>query len=385
MTRRLTPRLAVGLGLCLGLLSAGVGTAQDTPSDVTAIATGAAADLQTAIVAMQAATGARDRVAALTQTIRAYELGLDAVREGLRQVTIRETALTLQFEAQRDQVARLIGVLESLPTDPGPLLLLHPAGPLGTAQSGMLLAEVTPALQAEADRLRGELTELNDLRAVQEAASATLAQGLFAVQEARSALSQAISDRTDLPIRFIDDPDALKGLLESADTLDAFAAGLGSDAAAEDLSPDIAAAKGTLPMPVLGTILRRPDEADAAGVRRPGLLVVTRARALVTAPWPATIRYRGPLLDYGNVMILELGRGYLLILAGLETVYGEVGEVVPAGAALGLMGGPEAMATEFLASTQEGGGAGGSETIYMELRQGAETVDPTEWFAGTME
>jgi septal ring factor EnvC (AmiA/AmiB activator) len=385
MTRRLAPRLAVGLGLCLGLLSAGVGKAQDTPSDVTAIATGAAADLQTAIVAMQAATGARDRVAALTQTIRAYELGLDAVREGLRQVTIRETALTLQFEAQRDQVARLIGVLESLPTDPGPLLLLHPAGPLGTAQSGMLLAEVTPALLAEADRLRGELTEVKDLRAVQEAASATLAQGLFAVQEARSALSQAISDRTDLPIRFIDDPDALKGLLESADTLDAFAAGLGSDAAAEDLSPDIAAAKGTLPMPVLGTILRRPDEADAAGVRRPGLLVVTRARALVTAPWPATIRYRGPLLDYGNVMILELGRGYLLILAGLETVYGEVGEVVPAGAALGLMGGPEAMATEFLASTQEGGGAGGSETIYMELRQGADTVDPTEWFAGTME
>ena len=385
LTPSLAPRLAVGLGLCLGLLSAGVGKAQDTPSDVAAIATGAAADLQTAIVAMQAATGARDRVAALTQTIRAYELGLDAVREGLRQVTIRETALTLQFEAQRDQVARLIGVLESLPTDPGPLLLLHPTGPLGTAQSGMLLAEVTPALQAEADRLRGELTEVNDLRAVQEAASATLAQGLGAVQEARSALSQAISDRTDLPIRFIDDPDALKGLLESADTLDAFAAGLGSDTAAEDLSPDIAAAKGTLPMPVLGTILRRPDEADAAGVRRPGLLVVTRARALVTAPWPATIRYRGPLLDYGNVMILELGRGYLLILAGLETVYGEVGEVVPSGAALGLMGGPEAMATEFLASSQEGGGAGGSETIYMELRQGADTVDPTEWFAGTME
>lgn len=385
MTPRLAPLLAVGLGLCLGLLSAGVGKAQDTPSDVAAIATGAAADLQTAIVAMQAATGARDRVAALTQTIRAYELGLDAVREGLRQVTIRETALTLQFEAQRDQVARLIGVLGSLPTDPGPLLLLHPTGPLGTAQSGMLLAEVTPALQAQADRLRGELTEVNDLRAVQEAASATLAQGLGAVQEARMALSQAISDRTDLPIRFIDDPDALKGLLESADTLDAFAAGLGSDAAAEDLSPDIAAARGTLPMPVLGTILRRPDEADAAGVRRPGLLVATRARALVTAPWPATIRYRGPLLDYGNVMILELGRGYLLILAGLETVYGEVGEVVPSGAALGLMGGPEAMATEFLASTQEGGGAGGSETIYIELRQGADTVDPTEWFAGTME
>ena len=381
----MTLRLALGLALCLALLCPSAIRAQDTPSDVASIAAGAAADLQAAIAAMQEATAARDRVAALTQTIRAYELGLDAVREGLRQVTIRETALTLQFEAQRDQVARLVGVLESLPTDPGPVLLLHPTGPLGTARSGMLLAEVTPALQAQADRLRVELTEVRDLRAVQDAASATLARGLGAAQEARSALSQAISDRTDLPVRFIDDPAALKGLLESADTLDAFAAGLGSDLAAEDLSPDITAAKGTLPMPVLGTILRRPDEADAAGVRRPGLLIATRARALVTAPWPATIRYRGPLLDYGNVMILELGRGYLLILAGLGTVYGEVGEVVPSGAALGLMGGPEAMATEFLASTQEGGGAGGSETIYVELRQGADPVDPTEWFAGTME
>jgi septal ring factor EnvC (AmiA/AmiB activator) len=49
------------------------------------------------------------------------------------------------------------------------------------------------------------------------------------------------------------------------------------------------------------------------------------------------------------------------------------------------MGGPEAMATEFLISAQDGGGAGGSETMYMELRQGADPVDPTEWFAGTME
>ncbi|MCA3445046.1 MAG: peptidase M23 [Rhodobacter sp.] len=367
------------------MLASAVGRAQDRPSDVASIAAAAAADLQTAIGAMQAATGARDRVAALTQTIRAYEQGLEAVREGLRQVTIRETALTLRFEAERDQLSRLVGVLESLPADPGPLLLLHPAGPLGTARSGMLLADVTPALQARADRLRSELTEVRDLRAVQEAASATLAEGLGAAQKARLALSQAISDRTDLPVRFIDDPAALKILRDSADTLDAFAAGLGSDIAAEDLSADITAAKGTLPMPVLGTILRRPDEADAAGVRRPGLLVATRARALVTAPWPATIRYRGPLLDYGNVMILELGRGYLLILAGLDTVYGEVGEVVPSGAALGLMGGPEAMATEFLISAQDGGGAGGSETMYMELRQGADPVDPTEWFAGTME
>ncbi len=49
----------------------------------------------------------------------------------------------------------------------------------------------------------------------------------------------------------------------------------------------------------------------------PALLIATRPAALVTAPWPATIRYRGPLLDYGNVMIVEPSSGYLLVLAGL--------------------------------------------------------------------
>jgi murein DD-endopeptidase MepM/ murein hydrolase activator NlpD len=137
--------------------------------------------------------------------------------------------------------------------------------------------------------------------------------------------------------------------------------------------------------PVSLTILRRPGEADSSGVRRPGILISTRPQALVTAPWPGTIRYRGQLADYGNVMILEPANGYLLILAGLGTVYGEVGEVVSSGAPLGLMGGTEAEAAEFLGPAQEGSGAGGSETLYVEMRQGAEPVDPTGWFAGTRE
>ena len=52
--------------------------------------------------------------------------------------------------------------------------------------------------------------------------------------------------------------------------------------------------------------------------------------AVVTTPWAATIRYRGPLLDYGNVMIVEPARGYLLVVAGLSEVFGETGDVLAA-------------------------------------------------------
>ena len=365
---------ALSLGLMLAAPLAMPGAAAQGVAEQAATA---AADLQVAVTALEEATGARDRVAALSQTIRAYETGLAALREALRQASLRETALTLQFNAQRDQIAQLIGVLSQLEAEPGPLQLLHPTGPLGTARSGMILADVTPSLQAEAARLRAELQELRDLRDLQVAAGQTLARGLTVAQTARTALSQAISDRTELPRRFTEDPDVLRGLLESADTLGAFAAGLAPDQADAE---DFASAKGRLVLPVLGSVLLRPDEVDAAGVQRPGLTLATRPRALVTAPWPATIRYRGPLLDYGNVMILEPGGGYLLILAGLGTVYGDVGEVVAQGAPLGLMGGAEPELADILAASEEGGGARETETLYLELRQGAEPVNPEDWF-----
>jgi murein hydrolase activator len=238
---------------------------------------------------------------------------------------------------------------------------------------------VTPALQSEALALKAELQELADLRALQLSAGKVLERGLAAAQLARTALSQAISDRTDLPRRFTEDPDVLRGLLDSADTLDAFAAGLAPDPGS---TTSFADAAGRLPLPVLGTLLRAPGEADAAGVRRPGLTLATRPHALVTAPWPATIRYRGPLLDYGNVMILEPGDGYLLVLAGLDILYGEVGEVVATDAPLGLMGGPKATSAEFMTLTPDGSGGRDTETLYMELRQGAQPVDPMPWFEG---
>jgi septal ring factor EnvC (AmiA/AmiB activator) len=339
----------------------------------------ASADLQTAVGALEAAVEARDRVAALSQTIRAYEDGLAALRSALRDAALRESTLTHAFEAKRDRIGQLLGVLATMEANPGPLLLLHPEGALGTARSGMLMADVTPSLQAEAQQLKSELQELADLRALQLSAGSTLEAGLAAAQRARTALSQAISDRTDLPRRFTEDPDVLRGLVQSADTLDAFAAGLSPDATA---GTSFATEKGRLPLPALGAVLRQPGEADAAGVRRPGVTLATPARALVTAPWPATIRYRGPLLDYGNVMILEPGDGYLLVLAGLETLYGEVGEVVPSGAPLGLMGGAAWPSEEFMTPPADGSGGRDTETLYMELRQGAAPVDPTEWFAG---
>lgn len=370
--------------ILLALALAAPGARADDGAARSAVAASEA--LRAATQRLDAARSAADRVAALTATIRAYEDGLASLRDALRRTALREDEIRAAFEAERVKIGRLLGAMTAMGETPGPLLLLHPAGPEGTARAGMILSEVTPALQAEAEALRSGLEEIAMLRALQQNVAATLSGGLATVQAARTELSQAVQDRTDLPRRFLEDPEELRALVEDADTLEGFAVGLATmetDIGAP--MDDFEGAKGTLPLPVAGTVLRRAGEADAAGIARPGIVVTTLPQALVTAPWPATIRYRGPLLDYENVMIVEPAEGYLLVLAGLGTVYGETGDVVAAGAPLGLMGGTEPGAAdfgaEFLADAKEGGGEGRAETLYIELRVGKEPVDPLEWFA----
>lgn len=371
-----------GLLLTISLsLSAAVAGADTDPAH---LAKRAAHQLNVAAIALRDADKASDRVAALTQTIQAYEAGLVAMREGMRRAAIREHALQLEFEAKSEDVSRLLGVLQSMQATSVPLLLLHPSGPIGTARSGMILSEVTPAIQAQAQALRRQLEEVALLHGLQQSSAQVLIDGLHGAQQARTQLSQAISDRVDLPKRFTEDPVKTAILLDSSETLNGFASGLIDIAEDTELQislPDFEEAKGQLPLPVNGTLLRHYNEADAAGVRRPGLLLATRPLSIVTTPWPATIRYRGPLLEYGNVMILEPSSGYLLVLTGLNLVYGKIGEVLPAGAPVGLMGGEGPENGDFLSLSGQQGGSERTETLYIELRHEKETVDPEQWFA----
>jgi murein hydrolase activator len=374
----------LALVVMLALSGAVVGAAALAQTAPATSAEKASADLRAAIEALKSAQSGKDRIAALTATIRAYENGLGALRAALRGAAVREAAIAASFEARRDQIAQLLGVMTSMERAPAPLLLLHPTGPIDTARSEMVLATVAPALQVEADGLRNQLTEIRTIRALQQETAAMLQKGLSAVQEARTALAQAIQDRTDLPRRYLADPAELSVLLNNVDTLDAFAigiAGLENDIGAP--GGDFTAAKGKMPLPVLGRLLRKAGEADAAGIKRPGILIATQPAALVTSPWAATIRYRGPLLDYGNVMILEPASGYLLVLAGLGTVFGDTGDVLAAGAPVGLMGGQDDGVASADGGLQEGSSAERSKTLYIELRQGKEPVDPAPWFIET--
>lgn len=366
--------------LALLLCLIGVPLAAQTPAEA---ARSAMVQLEDATAQLDAAESARDRVRALTEAVHAFETGLAAMRDGLRAASIRETELRRELNARDAEVTRLLAALSALGPDAGPRNFVHPDGPIGAARAGLLMASITPALTDAASDLRADVEEATALRQLQQDAANTLQTGLANIQIARTALSQAMADRIDLPRKFTEDPVKTALLIAATETLDGFAAGL-SQISENEADLDLPAAsnrKGQLPLPVAGEILRRAGEIDAAGVARPGVLIATRPRALVTTPAAAIIRYRGPLLDYGLVSILEPEPDILFVFAGLDTVFGETGQVLPEGSPVGLMGGPVGETNDIQSPSGERAGEALSETLYIEVRLGDTPEDPLGWFA----
>ena len=332
----------------------------------------AAAQLQAAQAQLEASTGASDRIAALTQTVQAYEAGLAAMRVEQRDIALREGILTEELQLRTAEFAQLLGVLSAISKTPQPVLRAHPDGPLNTVRAGMLVADVTPGLEAEVGRLNALLEETRAVRAAQDAAAQTLQDGLQGAQAARAALAVAASERSDLPARFTDDPVQTALLVASAETLEDFATQI---AEARPEGTQVLSPQGSLPLPVTGIVL--PDD----GSGRAGIRIAAEPRALVTSPAPATILFQGPLLDYGTVVILDPSPDVMFVLAGFAEVFGQTGQVLPAGAPIGLLGASSGPDDGILTDNLAVAGGQATQALYLEVRDGQTPVNPDAWFA----
>ncbi|MGP9790518.1 murein hydrolase activator EnvC family protein [Roseinatronobacter sp. NSM] len=359
----------IAAGLALGAPATGLADPADR-------AMAAAQALLDAGDHLRQASSGSDRIAALGVTIQAYEDGMVALREGLRDVQLRETALARVFSARGSDLSRLLAVLMATDSLDANTALVHPSGALEAARAAQLLGDMAPAMGAEVGALRDELQELRALRRARQYGLLALEQGLGTAQDARVALAQAISERGPLPKRLVDDPDRLQMLAQDAATLDEFAAELAQGGSALGTTPvaGLAAAYGTLDLPVRATVLRRFNQPDAAGISRAGLVLATTPDALVTAPWSGTVRYAGALAGQGNAVILEPAEDKLMVFVGLGALMVETGEILPRNAPLGTMP----------AENSTGAGTGTrSQTLYFEIRDGANPIDPEPWFAFT--
>lgn len=333
----------------------------------------AAQQLSDAALQLSAAETAGDRIGALTETIRAYETGLSAMRDGLRQVALRERALTADLLARDQDVASLAALLQTASRFNESQVLLHPGSAAETIRAGTLAAMLVPSLHQQAAQLEDDLIELNMLADLQTSGLKAIETGVEDVRQARFDLAAALSARAPLPPRLSDDQAAMVALVDSAETLSAFADSfLSAEAPANDLVGRM------WPMPVKGQLLQGFNELGADGRRRPGWVIAATPEALVAAPTDATVRFSGEIPGQGTVTILEPTGGALVILAGMGKSFVKMDQIVAKNEPIGFMSRSSGRAQEKLNTSFTETGHFGSETLYMEIRQKQRPIDPAD-------
>lgn len=334
--------------------------------------------LAKASAVLRVARGDDSRLAALGQAVTAHEAALSALRAGLRAMAASEQDMTGEIDAEAGQLRRLISALQSLSRAPASALLAARGGPLQATRAAMLMAGIAPELDRRVAALGQRLRALQALRKSQEQVRAEARGALASLQELRAETTNALGrrDRAGLVAR----PELrrqAKAAAARARDLDGLAAALGQAGMKTD------APFGAAPLPVAGRIIAGFGEPDPWGRAGHGWSIEAPAFAQVTTPWDATIRYAGPLIDYGQVVVLEPEADYLVVLAGLAHVDRQAGETVLAGERLGDLGGPLPTGDEILLADTAEAGQTRQKTLYVEIRRSGKPQDPAEWFDAT--
>ncbi len=338
-------------------------------------------DLNSARSELNSANSYRDRVSALSNLIMETEKSLGDLRSKYRVIKLQTKKLNTDLIFQKEKISELAGALLIVGKEPIGSMLLHPSGALSNARSTLILSDILEGVRTEAKTLKKNLNKLMLLTNLTKKAEKEMRISLESIQSARAALIKAASDRTDLPMRFNEDPEKLKAISKSSKSLNEFAIALNSlekkiIRSEEPISNDYA---GSLSLPVEGIIVRKFNDVDAAGIIRPGIVIRTKNHEIVTSPISATIRYAGPLLDYGMVSILEPEDGVLLIFAGLGGVFGKAGQILSKSSPIGFMGGQNISAENFITETELSSGRL-SQSLYIEVRYNDKLQDPSDWF-----
>ena len=143
------------------------------------------------------------------------------------------------------------------------------------------------------------------------------------------------------------------------------------------LAPEVAfpEVKGRLPLPVAGAVLKSYGDPDGLGGTEHGVSVATLAGAVVSAPADGSVVYSGPYRTYGQLLILNAGGGYYILLAGMDRINVTSGEFVLTGEPVGAMGdGSVRMAAAAAVGAAQ-------PVLYIELRKDGTAIDPGPWWA----
>jgi septal ring factor EnvC (AmiA/AmiB activator) len=310
-------------------------------------------------------------------------------------------AIRKELLARREILAEILAGLQRLEQNPPPALVVAPGRILDALRSAMMFGAVVPQLRSEAERLANKLARLDSIR-LETADERRRAELQFtALEQSRDELAALLVQRRallkDNEVALANARRRVKELAARATNLRQLLAVLAQQktgASQQETAREVeealrrsamnrpatilAKSVGKLEYPVQGRILARFGESNGIGGALSGLAIAAEAKSLVRAPSDASVVFAGPFRSYGQLLILDAGEGYFLLLAGMSQVDVSLGQRVRAGEPLGAMGEKGAPATLVSA-----GLSGGRAVLYVEIRKNGEPADSNEWWIGS--
>lgn len=331
----------------------------------------------------------------------------------------REANVKVSLRERNNILAEVLAALQRLGSNPPPALLVSPEDALSSVRSAILLGAVVPEIRSETEKLVADLQELNDIRKEITSERTQLAADLETSFEEQEELTALIKEKAALNIASLSqlekERERASEIEDKSSELKTVVAALTSEIssireaaeqarleeierqkkAAEQLARakelakarelpnqerlmpaySFAALHSTLQFPIQGAVEKQFGDEDNTGQTLRGILMSASANERVLAPVDGWIAYAGPFRTYENIIILNAGEGYHIVMAGLDQLKVNQGQFVISGEPIAVMG------SESFTNNSALTLASGKPTLYIELRKDQTPIDSAPWWA----
>lgn len=339
-----------------------------------------------------------DQLLAAAARVQGLEQSISDREERLARSADNEKRIRVSLDARRAVLMEVLATAQRIGRKPPPALVVSPEDALAAVRSAVVLGAVLPEIRVEAEALQSDLDALVDERTRAASERDKLRADAAAIAEDRQRLQLLIEAKAKASAARSADLAAEKAraeeLAKNARTLEELIAGMKTITArpnattaapnrsdAARLQPAVAfeAAKGHLILPVRGVGLQSFGDDNGLGGLAQGQSIATRAGARVVAPADGRVVYAGPFRAYGQLLILDVGDGYHVVLAGMERLDVQLDQFVLTGEPVGVMGNQKLASAAVLDASMT------QPVLYVEFRKGGTSIDPSPWWVASQD
>ncbi|PPJ48914.1 hypothetical protein C0075_03410 [Rhizobium sp. KAs_5_22] len=348
------------------------------------------------------------------------ERKIAAGEKKLAELGVSEDKIRHSFKDRRAILAEVLAALQRMGRNPPPALLVSPEDALASVRTAILLGAVVPGIRKETEKLAADLAELVRLRMEGEKETETLVATIASRQEEERRMdlllveNDRLSRQNSLELatekrraeELAARASSMEGLIASLETEIRSVREAADRARAEEerlrklsdeqrqkarelaasslpdknrIAPAYAFSdlKQKLELPAAGEILRQYGDPDGTGHEAKGMVIASAPGSLVTAPADGWVVYAGEFRSYGQMIILNTGDGYHVVLSGMDRINTGQGKFVLSGEPLAVMGEKRVASATALALETD------RPTLYIEFRKDGKPVDSREWWTGS--